>query len=552
MPSLSRLSRRRPARSVLEALAAALLFALLTAIVTWPQPAQWLTHTHGHHDALFSMWRLAWIADALTTEPSALFNAPIFHPELRTLAYSDAVLLQGLLATPALAAGAPVLPVYNVLLLAGPWLSALGAYLLVRSLTGQAWPAVIAGTVFGLLPYRIEHAMHLELQWSQWMPLTMWALHRTVRQGRAADGVLTGVFVLLQFVSCVYYGVFLLMLLTITTPVLLLVSARAPLIAVARALLVGAVIGAAPLVAYSAPYRANQQAFGGRGLGEIDMWSATPGSFLSSPLENRLYGSSTSGYGAAEGRLMPGVLALLLAILALIRPLTREVWVYAVALVSSAVLALGTHTPAYRIALILVPPLSGLRAPARFGMLAALAVAVLAGFGAAWLLGRIRHPIVRHAVAIVIVAGMTVEYASRFGPLHPWLQRAPMYAAWLRTQPPGTVVDLPLPRGHALPLFEAEWSYLGRTHGKPMANGYSGYYPRSYLDLLGAMTRFPNRESLQALRARDVRYVVVHEDRYKPADFFDFLSRLYATPGVVVVGRFGDPEYPAVVLRLDW
>ena len=80
------------------------------------------------------MWRLSWIAEALTTEPARLCDPPIFHPATRVLAFSDAVLLQGLLATPLLAAGAPILPVSNAILLLGPWLSALAMYLLVRDL----------------------------------------------------------------------------------------------------------------------------------------------------------------------------------------------------------------------------------------------------------------------------------------------------------------------------------------------------------------------------------------------------------------------------------
>ncbi len=202
------------------------LFAVLTTVVLWPLPARWLTHANEHHDTLFNMWRLSWIAEALTTRPSALFDPPIFHPASRVLAYSDAVLLQGLVATPWLAAGAPILPVANVLLLLGPWMSAMAMYLLVRDLVvgrdpdartsgaqGEGpwtppafWPAVIAGTIFGLLPYRVEHIMHLELQWSQWMPLACWALHRTVRHGHVRDGVLMAVFVLAQFLSCIYYG----------------------------------------------------------------------------------------------------------------------------------------------------------------------------------------------------------------------------------------------------------------------------------------------------------------------------------------------------------
>lgn len=556
-----------------EWLVVGLIFAALTAVVTWPQPAHVLTHAHAHHDALFSMWRLSWIADALTTQPSRLFDPPIFHPEPRTLAFSDAVLLQGLIGTPWLAAGVPVLPVYNVLLLAGPWASCLGMYLLLRSLLrrmvetgenaaggwrpaasvagGLSWPAIVGGTIFGLLPYRIEHVMHLELQWSQWMPLACWALHRTVWFGRVRDGVLTALFVLAQFLSCIYYGVFLVMVLGLAAPVLLFTRSRASLARVCGALAVGAMVSAGPLIAYAAPYRASQARLGGRTAAEIATWSATPGSFVSAPQDNRLYGA-TARFGGPEGRLMPGITATVLAVIGIwVTWRQRAGQMYLIALLASSVLALGTHSPAYRLALALLPPLQGLRAPGRFGMVVALALAVLAGVGAARLLSRLPHGRRRHLAGAAVVGLLALEYASSVGPLHAWPMRAPLYTLWLRGQPPGVVADLPMPRADAVPLHEAEWSFYARFHGRPLANGYSGYYPPNYIFMLGVMRRFPDADSLEVLRARQVRYLVVHEDRYEPADLLALDTRLRAMPGVRPAGRIPDPAFPVLLYTLD-
>jgi len=537
-------------------------------VVLWPLPTRWLTHGHAHHDTLFNMWRLSWIADALTTQPSRLLDPPIFHPASRALAFSDAVLLQGLVATPLLAAGAPILPVSNAILLLGPWLSALAMYLLVRDLLsppdaslvmrpgggtgdGICWPALVAGTIFALLPYRVEHLMHLELQWSQWMPLACWALHRTVQRGQVRDGVLTAAFVLAQFLSCIYYGIFLVITLAVVAPLLLLANRRARCAAIARALVVGAMVCAPPLLAYAAPYRANQQVLGGRSTSDIDTWSATPSSFVSAPVDSRLYGW-TAGYGGPEGRLWSGVVALLLAGIGVWatrwQPAT---WMYATMLVAAALMALGTHGPLYRVALAVLPPLQGLRAPSRFGMVVALALAVLAGLGASRVLSRAPRGWRRHVAGAALVGLLAVEYASEVGPLHRWPQRVPIYAAWLRLQPPGAVVDLPIARANALPHYEAEWSFYGRTHRHPMVNGYSGFFPPRYIDLLGAMVAFPRGDSMATLRAHDVRYVVVHEDRYAPADLLEFDARLRGTPGLTLVGRIPDPDYPATVFTVD-
>ena len=80
---------------------------------------------------------------------------------------------------------------------------------LVRYLTGDIRAALVSAAIFTLAPYRIEHFIHLELQWTVWMPLTLWAVHRTFDEGTVKAGLLTGLFLSLQTLSCVYYGAYL-------------------------------------------------------------------------------------------------------------------------------------------------------------------------------------------------------------------------------------------------------------------------------------------------------------------------------------------------------
>jgi len=261
---------------------------------------------------------------------------------------------------------------------------------------------------------------------------------------------------------------------------------------------------------------------------------------------------ATAKYGAPERRLFPGVLALLLAGVGFwAARARRECWMYVVALVTSAMLALGTRTPLYAAVLALVPPLRGLRAPARFGMVMALALAVLAGLGASWALGRMRHRTWRHALGVLLVSGLLIEYASEVGPLYPRAQRTPVYALWLRGQPAGGVLELPAPDPGEQPRHDPEWSFLARFHRQPLVNGYSGYYPKSYLDLLNTLVGFPSAESVGALRARGVRYIVLHEDRYLPGEFVELDSRLRRTGGISLVGYFPDLRYPAAIFTLE-
>jgi len=190
-----------------------LLFLALTAFFTWPQVTMMRHGLVAHQDPLFSAWRLGWVSHALFTDPANLFEGNILYPAHRTLAFSDAMLLQGLIAAPFIRLGASPLLMVNVLWFLSMIASAGGMYLLARRLTGSTLGAIVAAMIFTFAPYRTEHNMHLELNWAQWIPLTLWALHRALTEDRFWPGVLAGVFVVLQLLSCIYYAHNLLLLL---------------------------------------------------------------------------------------------------------------------------------------------------------------------------------------------------------------------------------------------------------------------------------------------------------------------------------------------------
>ena len=77
----------------------------VTCLMTWPQAVR-LDAVPNLGDPLFSTWRMSWVAHQLPRDPLHLFDANIFHPERRTLAYSDAILLPAVAAAPFLWLGA--------------------------------------------------------------------------------------------------------------------------------------------------------------------------------------------------------------------------------------------------------------------------------------------------------------------------------------------------------------------------------------------------------------------------------------------------------------
>src|SRR6187200_2969937 len=88
-------------------LASLALFALLAVVHTWPlATAPGMLSRNDTHDTVHHEWILAWDAHALATDPLNLFNTNTFYPERDTLAYSDHIIVQGVIGAPLLWAGA--------------------------------------------------------------------------------------------------------------------------------------------------------------------------------------------------------------------------------------------------------------------------------------------------------------------------------------------------------------------------------------------------------------------------------------------------------------
>jgi hypothetical protein len=528
---------------------AGLLFVLLTAGMMWPQVRQIYDSAVPHQDVYFNMWRLQWIAHALATSPRDLFNGNIFYPEPRTLAFSDAMLVQGAIAAPLIWLGtAPVL-VHNLLILGAIVLSAVTMFGFVWYLTGSRGAGLLAGTIFAFAPYRFEHIMHMELQWTMWMPFAFFALHRTIEVPRVRHGLATGAAVALQMLSSIYYGIFLATLLAMCGLLLQLGNSRASVRRVMLSLVAGAILAVAVIGPYARPYVLARDRVGERPEDEVRTFAARPADYLIVPAENWLYGRwQTRGEG--ERRLFPGAVAGLLAVVAvLLRPPSRVIIVYVLAVVAAFEASLGFRGYSYTFLHEHVSVFRGLRAPARLGIFVVLFLAVLAGFGYTFLAAALRLRS-RVILLLALLSAVLLEDFTTVS-LVAYPNTAPPIYRLLASQPPGVVAEFPMPNGTRAGQ-DAKYAYLSIFHWKPLLNGYSGFSPPVYNRRLMDLRRFPDPFSLRILRRADVRYVVVHASGYSDdrEEYEQTLSTLDADEGVRKLGVFSDGEGDAVLYEL--
>jgi hypothetical protein len=546
------------------------------------------------------------------------FDARIFHPEPLTLALSEHLAAQTLQALPAYALGANVLLCYNLLFLSSFVLSALGAFLLVRDLTGRTAPALLAGLCYGFAPYRVEQLSHLQVLSSQWMPFALLLLRRHLETGRALPLFLCTLTLIAQSLSCGYYLLFF--------PPFLAAHAlfelrRRGRLREPRAWLrlsLAAALAAAASAPFVLPYlRVRETGTIVRERAEVELFSADVYAYLTAPEGLQLLGDVLRAHPAPEGGLFPGFVPTLLSVTALLLPLRRVGWAgsdspasparrlafalgaavlctqalaalvmlggggggasailpglklrslwraialggagalvclvvspraralaarglastrgfCALALAAAVLLSFGPSIRTlgrplaegpYALLYQSLPGFDGLRVPARFAMLAALFLAVLAGFGAAEIQARMRRGGgVLLALAVLFLAESTAA------PLvvndvwsDPALHRPPARLATGADAPPIYRRAAGLPRSAVLIEFpfgsdpyELRYMFHQPLHGLPLVNGFSGARPRSYAERRGPLRDLlaePER-AWRALASTTATHALVHE-----------------------------------------
>ncbi|HEX5216770.1 MAG TPA: hypothetical protein VFV98_15020, partial [Vicinamibacterales bacterium] len=185
------------------------LAAILAIALTWPLAAR--LGSAGRievGDARYSIWNIAWVAHALTTAPTTLFNANIFYPSKNALAFSESNLVAGVLAIPVwLATGNP-LAAGNWAILCAFTMTGIATYVLILRLTQNRIGAAIGATIFTYSPYAFSHLAHIQLLMTFGLPLVLLALHAFVESPRTSRAVWLGVALAVQALACGYYGLF--------------------------------------------------------------------------------------------------------------------------------------------------------------------------------------------------------------------------------------------------------------------------------------------------------------------------------------------------------
>jgi hypothetical protein len=511
------------------------------------------------NDALLNLWILIWATHALTTDPASVFHANIFYPERFTLAYSEHQLgvvpifgpLWALLGSPAAA--------FEVHYLLTFVLTGLATFGLVRLWTPSLPAALFAGLAFAFAPPRLAHHYGTQLMAIWWLPLTLLLVERFLRRPTTPRALLAASAFAMQWLSSIYLGWFLTVALAIYLLAALLgepgllrcrrVWGNGLLAGLLAALVIGPTL---------VPYQLVSQRWAVEWpIEHLVSHSALPIGFLSVSPANLLYGPLLQAIPRPRGNvyeLFLGLSPVLLAAFGLVfqlgpggrgdRSVRGPRWLAATFLALGGialVLSFGPYggpsgaLPLPYLALYeWLPGFQAMRNPVRFVFLVCLSVAVLSGLGVAALLGRVERPAARQALAVGLLALLSLEYFTRLP-----AERLPTFdqlaLAHLRaTAADGPLAELPASWDRGGP--ETPRMLASTAHWRPLLSGYSGFKPpREAIE-----TVLQEAEPVvvaDALQVLGIRTLVLHLDQLGPRERERYARPTWQEAGFVEQAR---------------
>jgi hypothetical protein len=487
---------------------------LLAALVfTWPLPLN-LTSTvplgteHASTVHLFTIWTLWWTADRAAHAFAGYWDAPSFFPNAGTFTFSEPEPLTGLFVSPLWAVSAPPALIHNVALLAILVLNGVFAYRLCRALEAPRLASLLGGVLAVTLPFSALMLGVVNLIPAFGFLWTLDGLVRFSRSGSAGHAAWTAAGFLATYLTCQQYALMFVPF-AAAAGIVALWQRHFEWRSILKLGVAGAVAGVIVLWIALPALTLHEELGFTRSELVVQKLSARPIDFLTRPETASVPFPPTHALEEDTGGLFPGLILSVLAIVGAVvgvRDPRRRRWT--VVLLGTAlgamVLAMGYNfgfgaLSPFGLLRNVMPGFGELRSVFRFAVIMQAVLPVLAVFALAALPGRFRWAGAWVVAALALVGAaenLSVPQGLVAVPETPrtaWTQ-------WLKGQSDVTALaHVPFPAGLKVQDYEVEaWRmYAQIDHGKPIVNGYSGYFPPGYTDFqLDMGLRFPAADLL--------------------------------------------------------
>ena len=530
---------------------ALLLFSCLSIAHTWPlatAPAR--LSRNDNADTVLNEWAVAWIAHQAPRDPAHLFDANIFYPDRRTLAYSEPLLVPAAMGAPLLWAGASPVLVYNLLLLAGFTLTGWSGWLLVRRWTGDDAAGILAGSLLAFNAHTMGRLPHLQAIHAEFLPLSLLALDAVLRSAKERDAFRASIGLAAAFVLQALTSIYLMVFTTVALAASLVVRPAAWRGPRARATFGGlAVAGGLSIVLLLPMLLVYKHVGVVRPLDEAAYYAATWRGYLVTPARLH-YALWSHRFEGGSGSLFPGIVGGAFALVAFAAGIAwrdDRARMAVAFLVAGVALSFGPALPGYATMYRWIPLLQAIRTVSRFGYLSLVAVAILAGFGLAHMRARFAGARWLTAATLAVLIGAQVDAWSAPIELVDAKQPSAVYNR-LRRETAAIVAEFPFFSPDRA-FHNADYMLNSTRHWRPMLNGYSGIIPATYSAHYDALRAFPDARAIDALRVFGVTHVVVHSRDLADWTDTETASAVRRAPGLRLIESEGDADLYSVVVR---
>ncbi len=533
-----------------------LYFVLITVLFTYPLAFHLKDSTiGGYGDNIYFVWLIRWYQGVIFEGKGQLFFNPwMNYPEGWNLSTTDTTLASALPGVPFSLLFGPIAG-YNLAMLITFVLSGFFMYLWARDLTKSDGAALVAGTMFAFLPYRMAHFIigHLNLSGTQWFPLFFFGLYRLLKSERKFELkyiLLTALSLGAIGFTSMYYLYMTLLISGIFIAGYLLFSRFAPLRS--KYFWINAAVTAViaiPLAYVSIKPFIDLSRMGeiaSRSLEYVSMYSASPTDFFLPASDHFIFGALLAKFLDRslwiEGSLYIGLTGMVLSVIAFVKAKHTEhkpfILAAGLVILAAIVLAFGIdlhwnnqhilwqvpqflqplikreetylYLPSYWLYFKL-PFFSSMRALMRFGVFALIFTCILSALGFQWLQQRM-HGWKKPALTIAVIAFVLFEFypGSYAGQIHQPEPRA--VDLWLAQQPgDGVVVQMPFEQSE-----DQAQLFFSLFNKKPMVGGFfNANQPKQYQMIRPILLKFPDQASVDQLAELGVEYIVVDGNSYQ-------------------------------------
>lgn len=522
-------------------------FCALTAAMTYPL----IFKINNHMPGFFStdepsLWYYWWLRYSHAHGITSVFSNFIAFPFGIDLSVVEKInpLWSGI--TKSLALIGNECFIYNIQALSGFILAGFFIYLMVKRLTASRVAAFFSGIIFAFCPYHFVRSwQHLGLAYTQWLPLFLFSLFLLKDKINKKNIIFAFLSFYLVFSFDLYYAYFSLLIVSVFVIYLLLKERKGssrPVFWITVVSLANILVLAFRLMPIIAAAKVNisPSEWGiVRPFDYLFSQSARPLSYFLPASVHPIFGRfteqfvGTSLYGGSftEHVLYLGWTPLALAFIAFKKRrgnfyigffllLTVAAWIFSQPPWWS-IFGFKIYMPSFFMYKII--PM--FRAYCRFGIVLMLAVAVLAGFGLKFILGKFKSQKTKIAVTVLFSALVLFEFWN-YPPFKVIdLSRVPQVYYWLKEQPGDFVIaEYPLDAKNP----NEKYKFAQTVHEKRIINGT---IPGTYAhDVAQTIIKLSDLNTAKALYQMKVKYILVHREGYFKTDLVEDREELERIP----------------------